>query len=55
MEAIWSSETSVDFQRTTRRYVPEDSTFHNHRHENLNSYKENVGYKNYLLSLQELI
>jgi hypothetical protein len=26
MEAICSSETSVDFQRTTRRYIPEDST-----------------------------
>jgi hypothetical protein len=25
MEAICSSETSVDFQRTTRRYIPEDS------------------------------
>jgi hypothetical protein len=38
MEAICSSETSVDFQRTTLRYVPEDSTLHNHRCENLNSY-----------------
>jgi hypothetical protein len=27
MEAIYSSETSVDIQRTTRRYIPEDSTF----------------------------
>jgi hypothetical protein len=26
MEAIFSSETSVDFQRTTWRYVPEGST-----------------------------
>jgi hypothetical protein len=26
MEAICSSETSVDFQRTTRHYIPEDST-----------------------------
>jgi hypothetical protein len=26
MEAICSSETSADFQRTTRRYIPEDST-----------------------------
>jgi hypothetical protein len=26
MEAICSSETSVDFQRTTRRYIPEDGT-----------------------------
>jgi hypothetical protein len=26
MEAICSSEKSVDFQRTTRRYIPEDGT-----------------------------
>jgi hypothetical protein len=26
MEAICSSETSIDFQRTTRRYIPEDRT-----------------------------
>jgi hypothetical protein len=39
MEAIFSSETSVDFQRTTRRYIPEDVTLHNHRCENRKSYK----------------
>jgi hypothetical protein len=38
MEAICSSETSVDFQRIARRYIPEDSTLHNHRCENLKSY-----------------
>jgi hypothetical protein len=26
IEAICSNETSVEFQRTTRRYIPEDST-----------------------------
>jgi hypothetical protein len=26
MEAMFSSEMSVDFQRTTRRYIPEDTT-----------------------------
>jgi hypothetical protein len=31
MEATCYFETSVDFQRTTRRYIPED----NHRSENL--------------------
>jgi hypothetical protein len=39
MEAICSSETSVHFQQTTRRYIPEDSTLHNHCCENLKSYK----------------
>jgi hypothetical protein len=37
MEAICSSETSARFQRTTRRYILEDSTFHNHRCGNLKS------------------
>jgi hypothetical protein len=26
MEAIYSSETSVKFKRTTRRYIPDDKT-----------------------------
>jgi hypothetical protein len=39
MEAVCSSETSVETQRTTRRHIPEDDTFHNHhRCENLKSY-----------------
>jgi hypothetical protein len=40
MEAICSYETSVDIQRTTRRYIPEDGTLYNHRCENLKSYNE---------------
>jgi hypothetical protein len=28
VEATWYSEISVDFQRTTRRYIPEDKTLH---------------------------
>jgi hypothetical protein len=35
-EAICSSETSVDFQRATRRYIPEYKTLHNQRYENRN-------------------
>jgi hypothetical protein len=38
MAAICSSETSVDFQRTTQRSIPEDSTLHNNRCETLKSY-----------------
>jgi hypothetical protein len=38
MEAKCSSETSVDCQRTTRRYIPEDSSLQNQRCENLKSY-----------------
>jgi hypothetical protein len=40
MEATCFSESSVDAQRTTRSYIPEDGTFHNHRCENLKSYTE---------------
>jgi hypothetical protein len=39
MEAICSSETSVATQQTTRRHIPEGDTLHNHRCENLKSYK----------------
>jgi hypothetical protein len=38
MEAICISETSVNTQRTTRRYIPEDGTLHNQRCESLKSY-----------------
>jgi hypothetical protein len=37
-QAIGSFETSVDFQRITPRYIPEDSTIHNHRFDNFSSY-----------------
>jgi hypothetical protein len=35
-------ETSVDFQRTKRRYIPEDRTLHNHRCDNLSSSMYNI-------------
>jgi hypothetical protein len=38
MEAICSSEKWVDFQWTTRRYIPEKNILHNHRCENLYAY-----------------
>jgi hypothetical protein len=38
MKAKYSSETSVDFQGNTMRYIPEDRTLYNHRCENLKSY-----------------
>jgi hypothetical protein len=39
VEVTCSSETSVDVQRTTRRYIPEDKTIHNHRCDNLKFYE----------------
>jgi hypothetical protein len=36
MEAICSSETSINFQRTTWYYIPENSTLHNHSCETSN-------------------
>jgi hypothetical protein len=38
MEALYSSETSVLTQRTTRRHIPEDNTLPNHWCENLKPY-----------------
>jgi hypothetical protein len=38
IEETCSSETSVNLQRTMRRYIPEDINPHNHRSENLKSY-----------------
>jgi hypothetical protein len=42
MEATFSSETSVDFQRTTQRYNPEESTLRNHRRKNFESYMNGI-------------
>jgi hypothetical protein len=38
MKATYFTETSADFQRTARRYIPEDRILQNHRCENLKSY-----------------
>jgi hypothetical protein len=43
MEAICSSETSVEIQWTTRRHIPEADILYNHRCENLKSYKAKAG------------
>jgi hypothetical protein len=42
MEVLYSSETSVEFKRTTQRYISEDNTLHNQRCENLKSYKGKI-------------
>jgi hypothetical protein len=36
-ESRWQAETSVNFQRTTWRYIPEDNILHNHQCENFRS------------------
>jgi hypothetical protein len=38
MEAVNTSETTVNFYQTTRRYNPEDSHLRTNRRENLKSY-----------------
>jgi hypothetical protein len=38
MEAASTSETSVNFFQTTRRYNPEDSHLHTRHRENIKSY-----------------
>jgi hypothetical protein len=40
MEAVRTSETSVNFSVTTRRYIPEDSKLHTSHRENLKSHIE---------------
>jgi hypothetical protein len=39
MEAVHTSETSINFNMTTQRYIPEDSELHTHCHDNLKCYK----------------
>jgi hypothetical protein len=39
MDVTCPSKTSVDFQQTAHRYIPEDRTLHNHQCENLKSCK----------------
>jgi hypothetical protein len=53
MEAICSSETSVETQRTTRRHIPEDDILHKHRCENLKSYIFIYGSFNRAVSSQD--
>jgi hypothetical protein len=46
MEERYSSETSVDFKRTTRHCNPEARTLHNHRSENLKVFIKVVRMRN---------
>jgi hypothetical protein len=39
MEAVSTSETTVNFYQTTRCNIPEDSHLHTRRRENLKSHK----------------
>jgi hypothetical protein len=41
MEEVRTSETSVSFNKITRRYIPEGYIFHTRRRENLKSHKNN--------------
>jgi hypothetical protein len=52
MEAACSSETSVDFQLTTRRYIPEHRTLYNHRCDSLKSYSEKGMIVSYVKKIQ---
>jgi hypothetical protein len=42
MEAVRISATSVHFNATTRRYIPEDSKLHTRRRENLQSHTDEM-------------
>jgi hypothetical protein len=43
MEAALTFETSVNFNATTRRYIPEDSKLHTRRRQNLKSHNWLLG------------
>jgi hypothetical protein len=45
IEAVRTSETSVYSNETARLYIPEDSTLHNSRRENLKSHTNLLGKK----------
>jgi hypothetical protein len=51
LEATSSSITSVDFQRTVRRYIPEDRILHNYCCDSLKSYIIKI----YLLCLLRML
>jgi hypothetical protein len=44
MQALCSTETAVDFRRTTWPYVAEDGIHHNHRCESLGPYIIEIKY-----------
>jgi hypothetical protein len=45
MEAVRTSETSVYYNETTRRYIPEGSDLHTRCRENLKSHNEIILFK----------
>jgi hypothetical protein len=50
MEALCSSETPADFQRTRGRYIRKASTLHNHRRDNLKFLKKKkLKFSNYII------
>jgi hypothetical protein len=51
MDATRSSEKSVDFQRATWCYIPEDRTLRNHLCENLKSYMMNEIFNNFIVKV----
>jgi hypothetical protein len=48
MEAVRTSETSVNFNVTTQDNIPEDSKLHTRRRENLNSHIADTFVKQFL-------
>jgi hypothetical protein len=42
MEEVYSSETSIDFRRTTQRYIQKERNLRNHRCGNLQSLTNRV-------------
>jgi hypothetical protein len=54
LEAVRTSETSVNIFLTTWQYIPEDSKLHNRRCENLRSPKVKIHSISYIISNSKL-
>jgi hypothetical protein len=55
MEAVRTSETSVKFNVTTWRYIPEDSELHTCRRENLKSHARDTYRQNSQIFLAKVL
>jgi hypothetical protein len=51
IEATYSSETSVEFHRTTWRYIPQDRTVHNDRCGTIKTL--NISFQNVIIALSQ--
>jgi hypothetical protein len=54
IEVTCPSETVVDFQCTTRCYIPEDINIHNHRYEKRHSYNNRFPFQDEVVKVNRI-